>query len=102
MTAGDPDQVSSMAVRRLLANAYTHIDQPDSAAATFQLILAPTRTPFSHLALRGLVYSFASRRLALLYGELHREAAARLQWSEFRKAFVTPDRDLTRLQAGDR
>jgi tRNA A-37 threonylcarbamoyl transferase component Bud32/tetratricopeptide (TPR) repeat protein len=99
---GDPDQVSSMAVRWLLANAYTHIDQPDSAAATFQLILAPTRTPFSHLALRGLVYSFASRRLALLYGELHREAAARSQWSEFRKAFVTPDRDLARLQAGDR
>jgi hypothetical protein len=99
---GDPDQVSSMAMRWLLADAYTRVGQPDSAAATFELILAPTRTPFSHLALRGLVYSFASRRLALLYRDLHREEAARRHWKEFRTAFITPDSDLARLGLGDR
>jgi tRNA A-37 threonylcarbamoyl transferase component Bud32/tetratricopeptide (TPR) repeat protein len=99
---GDPDQVSSMAVRWLLADAYTRVGQPDSAAATFELILAPTRTPFSHLALRGLVYSFASRRLALLYRDLHREEAARRHRKEFRTAFITPDSDLARLDAGGR
>jgi tetratricopeptide (TPR) repeat protein len=99
---GDPDQVSSLAVRWLLAEAHTRLGQPDSAAATFELILAPTQTPFSHLALRGLVYSFASRRLALLYQDLHREEAAKLHWKEFRKAFMMPDSDLVRLRAGDR
>ena len=98
--AGDPDQVSSMGVRWLLADAYARTGRPDYAAAIFELVRDPTRTPFSHLALRGLVYSFASRRLALLYQDLHREDAARAHWGEFRKAFVTPDRDLARLQAG--
>jgi hypothetical protein len=94
---GDPDQVSSMAVRWLLADAYARTGRPDSAAAIFELVLDPTRTPFSHLALRGLVYSFASRRVALLYQGLHRQAAATQHWSEFRKAFVRPDRDLAGL-----
>jgi hypothetical protein len=99
LDGGDPDQVSSMAVRWLLADAYARTGRPDSAAATFELVLDPTRTPFSHIPLRGLVYSFASRRLALLYQELHREEAAIPHWTEFRKAFVTPDRDLARLRA---
>jgi serine/threonine-protein kinase len=99
LDGGDPDQVSSIAVRWLLADAYARTGRPDSAAATLELVLDPRRTPFSHLALRGLVYSFATRRLALLYQVLHREEAARPHWNEFRKAFVTPDRDLVRLRA---
>ena len=99
---GDPDQVSSMAVRWLLADAYARTGRPDSAAATFELVLDPTRTPFSHLALRGLVYSFASRRLALLYQDLRGENAAKAYWREFRKAFVTPDSDLVNLRAEGR
>jgi hypothetical protein len=63
---GDLDQVSSMALRWLMAEAYERTGKPDSAEAMYELVLDPTRTPFSHLALRGLVHSFASRRLALL------------------------------------
>lgn len=64
---GDLHQVSGTAVRLLLADAYGRVGRADSAAAMFELVLDPSRTPFSHLALRGLVYSAARKRLALLY-----------------------------------
>ncbi len=94
---GDPDQVSSMAVRWLLADAYSRTGQLDSAAAKFELTLDPTRLPFSHLALRGLLATFARRRLAGVYHELHRPQAAARHWKEFHRAFVTPDPDLRSL-----
>jgi hypothetical protein len=68
----------------------------------YELVLDPTRTPFSHLALRGLVYSFASRRLALLYEGMGRPEAAAPHWKAFRSAFVTPDRELRALLAETR
>ncbi len=102
LDGGDPDQVSSMAVRWLLGDAYVQAGRPDSAAAVFELVLDPSGTPYSHLALRGLVSSFASRRLALLYRGLRREEAAQRHWKEFQRAFITPDRDLVRLQAETR
>ena len=69
---GDLDQVSAMAVRWLMGDAYYRMGKADSAAAMYERVLDPSRTPFSHLALRGLVHSFASRRLALIYEELGR------------------------------
>jgi serine/threonine-protein kinase len=69
---GDLDQVSGMALRWLMAEAYERTGKPDSAAVMYQLVLEPTRTPFSHLALRGLVYPSASRRLASLSGRRNR------------------------------
>jgi tetratricopeptide (TPR) repeat protein len=65
---GDLDQVSSPALRWLMAEAYQRIGKPDSAKVMYQMAIDPTHLPFSHLALRGLVHSFASRRLALLEG----------------------------------
>jgi serine/threonine-protein kinase len=63
---GDLDQVSGTAVRWLTAEAYERVGKPDSAAMMYRLVLDPTRIPFSHLALRGLAYSPATRRRALL------------------------------------
>jgi hypothetical protein len=51
-----------------MAEAYQRIGKPDSAKVMYQMAIDPTHLPFSHLALRGLVHSFASRRLALLEG----------------------------------
>ena len=70
LDGGDLDQVSGMAVRWLTAEAYEHLGRPDLAAAMYQMVLDPRRTPFSHLALRGLVHSFASQRLALLHARM--------------------------------
>jgi tetratricopeptide (TPR) repeat protein len=66
LDGGDPDQVSSLALRWVLADAYAHAGRPDSAAALFDLVLDPARTPFNHLVLRGLAYSSAKQRLAAL------------------------------------
>jgi len=96
---GDLDQVSGMALRWLMADAYDHTGKADSAAAMYELVLDPTRTPFSHIALRGLVHSFASRRLAVLYDRMGRPEAAAPHWKAFRSAFVTPDRELRALVA---
>jgi tetratricopeptide (TPR) repeat protein len=91
---GDLDQVSAMAVRWLLGDAYQRLGRADSAAAMYERVLDPRRTPFSHLGLRGLVYSFANRRLALVSEGLNRPAAAAAHWKAFRSAFATPDPEL--------
>ncbi len=68
LDGGTPDQVSNMAARWVLADAYARAGRPDSAAAMFDLIRDPTRTPYTHLALRGLVDSFARSRSSRLQG----------------------------------
>jgi tetratricopeptide (TPR) repeat protein len=59
------DRISSYPVRWVVADAYDHVRR-DSAIAYLKLLLEPTRMAPGHLALRGLVYPFAQRRLALL------------------------------------
>ena len=59
-----PAQVASVSLRWLIADAYERLGRADSAAVYYELAIAPTRVPFSHLALRGLIYPFAQRRLA--------------------------------------
>jgi len=63
-----PAQVASISLRWLVADAYERLGRADSAAVYYELAVAPTRVPFSHLALRGLVYPFAQRRLARFRG----------------------------------
>ena len=66
----DPNQVSSWAMRWVVANAYEKAGRLDSAAAYFEMVAQSTRVPFGHLSLRGLTYSFALRRLAQLQHRL--------------------------------
>jgi tetratricopeptide (TPR) repeat protein len=63
-----PAQVASVSVRWLIADSYERLGRADSAAVYYELAVAPTRVPFSHLALRGLIYPFAQRRLARIRG----------------------------------
>lgn len=96
-----PAQVSSLATRLLLAEAYEHNGMLDSATAYLELAIAPTRTPFSHVALRGFAYPFAQRRLALLYGKLGRHELAMERLKGFAAAFTDPDPDLKPLIMAD-
>jgi tetratricopeptide (TPR) repeat protein len=100
--AADMDQVSSLAVRWLMADAYEHLGKLDSAAAYFELAITPMRVPFSHLGLRGLAYSFAQRRLALLYDRMRRPQVAGQHWNAFLHAFVRPDPEVAPLRFGAR
>ncbi|HEX5962766.1 MAG TPA: hypothetical protein VFY42_03500, partial [Gemmatimonadales bacterium] len=89
--------VASIATRWLLAEAYERVGNLDSAATFFALAIAPTRVPFSHLALRGLAYPFAQRRLATLYDRMGKTALSDQHWSAFQSTFITPDPDLKPL-----
>jgi len=62
LDGGDGAQVSSAALRWLMAEAYENLAEPDSAIAMYERILDPRRTPFTHLTLRGLVHRFALER----------------------------------------
>jgi hypothetical protein len=66
----DPNQVSSSAMRWVVADAYEKAGRLDSAAAYFEIVANSTAVPFGHLPLRGLTYSFALRRLAQLQQRL--------------------------------
>jgi tetratricopeptide (TPR) repeat protein len=76
LDGGDPDQVSSLALRWVLADAYAHVGRADSTAALLEMVLDPARMPFNHLVLRGLVYSSASKRLALLRNQPRQSAGS--------------------------
>jgi hypothetical protein len=92
-----PDQVASIATRWLVAEAYQRGGKPDSAAAYLELAIAPTRVPFSHLALRGLAYPFAQRRLAILYAKIGQPRLSQEHWNAFARDFTRPDPDMKAL-----
>jgi serine/threonine-protein kinase len=95
-----PEQVASIATRWLVANAYEQVGKLDSAAAYFDLAVEPTRVPFSHLALRGLVYPFAQYRLAMIYKRMGRPQDAARHLDLLARDFVTPDPDMKVLLSG--
>ncbi|MFL5402946.1 MAG: protein kinase domain-containing protein [Gemmatimonadales bacterium] len=86
----DPGQVSSLALRWLVAEANQRLGRLDSAVAYFRMSQT-TMMPFGHLALRGLVHSFADHRLAVLYRRLGRSGDADQHWISFQRSFTTPD-----------
>ncbi len=88
------DRVSSLSLRWLAAEAYARIGQPDSAIATMELLLRPTRMPGSAFALRGLAFPFAHRQLALWYTALGRRQQAATHWRAFLDAVRAPDAEL--------
>ena len=94
-----PAQMASIATRWILAEAYERSGILDSAATYLELAIAPTRVPFSHLALRGLVYPFAERRLAILYTRMGQPDKAQRHRAAFESAFLTPDPELKPLLA---
>jgi tetratricopeptide (TPR) repeat protein/tRNA A-37 threonylcarbamoyl transferase component Bud32 len=85
------DRVGSLSLRWLLADAYAHIGKTDSATAALELAITPSRMPSSEFALRGLVLSFAHRRLAQWYESRGRNTEAVAHWRAFADAFSTPD-----------
>jgi tetratricopeptide (TPR) repeat protein len=85
------------ASRWLVADAYEHLNRPDSAAGYFELLVRPVRMHPNEQLTRGLVYSFAQRRLALLYTRMRLPALAREHWLAFLGSFTNPDPDFVSL-----
>ncbi|HET7612650.1 MAG TPA: protein kinase [Gemmatimonadaceae bacterium] len=60
------DRPDNYLLRWVAAKAYANLGKPDSSAILLKLMLSPTRMPPGHLALRGLAYAPAMRKLGLL------------------------------------
>ena len=85
------DRVGSLSLRWLLAEGYAHIGKLDSATAALELAIRPSHMPGNEFALRGLVLSFAHRRLAQWYESRGQNTEAVTHWRAFIDAFSTPD-----------
>jgi serine/threonine-protein kinase len=91
------DRVGSLPLRWQAAKAYAELGRPDSAAIMMELLLQPIRMPGNAFALRGLVYPFAHRWLALWYTALGRPDRAAIHWRAFIEALRAPDSELAPL-----
>jgi serine/threonine-protein kinase len=89
------DRVNSLALRWAAADAYAQMGRLDSAIAMAQLVLRPTRMPGNAVALRGIPYPFAHRRLAIWYGQLGKHEDARRHWRSFLETLRAPDAELS-------
>jgi serine/threonine-protein kinase len=93
------DRVGSLSLRWLAAEAHARSGRPDSAIAMLELAIKPERMPGNEFAQRGLVVTFAHRRLAQWYAAAGRPAEAKRHWQAFIDAFTEPDPDLVPLVA---
>jgi serine/threonine-protein kinase len=80
--------------RWLVAEAYEHLDRPDSAAAYFDRAMSPIGEDQWD---SRLCYSFAQRRLVLLYARMGRAKEAREHWDLFSATCTRPDSEMVPL-----
>ncbi|AHG90390.1 hypothetical protein J421_2853 [Gemmatirosa kalamazoonensis] len=96
------DRAPSLIMRWIVADAYAHVGELDSAVVTMARAVDYRRVPPGHLVLRGLAYSFAQRRLAEWQERRGDRDASRRAWAAFRAAFTNPDPALRHLLVGAR
>jgi tetratricopeptide (TPR) repeat protein len=90
----------SLNLRRwLVAEAYERTGRPDSAAAFFRTLTRATRSNWPQADSRGLVHSFALRRLASLEEQMGQSDSARIHWQQFLQTFTRPDPEFRPLVA---
>lgn len=73
-----------------MAEAHDGLGAPDSAAAYFELAMSPIGSSAARVDAR-IAYSYAHRRLVLLYARLGRREEARRHWEIFSATFTRPD-----------
>jgi tetratricopeptide (TPR) repeat protein len=91
------DRVGSLSLRWLAAEAYARTARVDSAIAVLELAIRPERMPGNEFALRGLVVTFARRRLAQLYAAEGKPEDAARHWRAVLDAMTEPDPELIRF-----
>jgi tetratricopeptide (TPR) repeat protein len=92
------DRVGSLSLRWLAAEAYARSGRLDSATAVLELAIKPERMPGNEFAQRGLVVTFAHRRLAQWYAAAGRREDATRHWRAFLNALTEPDPELLPLR----
>jgi tetratricopeptide (TPR) repeat protein len=85
---------SAPLLRWLVADAYEHLDRPDSAAAYLERAIAPTPLGGTNFQQIRMASSFAHQRLVVLYARMGRLEDARRHWEAFSTTFTRPDPEL--------
>jgi tetratricopeptide (TPR) repeat protein len=93
------DRVGSLSLRWLAAEAYARSARTDSAIAMLELAIRPERMPGNEFAQRGLVVTFARRRLAQWNAASGRRDEAERHWRAVLASLSEPDPDLVPLVA---
>ena len=83
--------------RWTIADAYTHLDRPDSAIVYLEDIANWRSYSEEENRLRGLTHSFAHQRLVVLYARMGRLEDARRHWKIFSETFTNPDPEVRHL-----
>jgi len=91
------DRGGRVMMRWLVAQAYESLGRPDSAAAYLELLLSPLGRVDQEYLARGIAFSFAHRRLVLLYARLGRLEDARRHWEIFKETLAHPDPEMRPL-----
>jgi len=94
---GSGSRNSAPLVRWLVAEAYEHLDRPDSAAAYFELAIAAAPVGGTNVSQSRTAFSFGHRRLALLYARMGRLEDAKRHWQIFSATFTHPDPEMRPL-----
>jgi tetratricopeptide (TPR) repeat protein len=81
-------------VRWLAAEAYEHLDRPDSAAAYFERAIAPPPVGGSDLSMGRLAFSPGHCRLVLLYARMGRLEEAGRHWEILSESCTRPDPEM--------
>jgi hypothetical protein len=93
-----PDARLRAHARWLVADAYERLEQPDSAARYFEILVDPVwAARDEEIGYRGLVLPFAHQRLVLLYARAGRLGDAQRHWKAFADVVTEPDSELQPL-----
>jgi hypothetical protein len=88
---------SAPLVRWLVAEAHERLGHPDSAAACFELAIAPMPRGGTDANQIRMASAFGHHRLALLASRAGRMDEARRHWESFSKTFTDPDPEMMPL-----
>jgi tetratricopeptide (TPR) repeat protein len=93
------DGAGRILCRWLVAEAYEHLDRPDSAARYYEWVLSPRQLFFDERLQRAVFCVFAHQRLVVLYAGMGRHDKAREHWRLLSATCTRPDPPVRQLLA---
>ncbi len=96
-TGFSEDRAGRVTLRWLVARAYESLGRADSAAAYLEMVLSPLGRADQEYFTRGIAFSFAHRRLVVLYTRLGRLEDAQRHWRILAETCTRPDPEMRPL-----
>ena len=87
----DLDHVPSVTMRWIVADAYAHLGQADSAISFMSAAIRNERVPPGHHSLSGFAWGYGTRKIALWQAERGDDGSAQRAWNAFTDVFTRAD-----------